>query len=245
MKRISVLIPIYNEEGNIQNIKSKMDGYILSTQYQVSVIFVNDGSVDGSLRLIKNICSVDQNYTYISFSRNCGLSAAIKAGIDIADSEWIGYIDGDLQTSPLDFLKFEPFFDDFELVTGFRQERKDNRVKKLSSSFANWFRQSLLKDGVHDSGCPLKIIKTDFAKKLPFYKGMHRFLPALVKIQGGRVKEIPVSHFPRTEGHSKFHLWNRMFHPFLDTLLVFWMKKRRITYQVKESSPAKVKSIHE
>ncbi|ERM81644.1 hypothetical protein P872_19685 [Rhodonellum psychrophilum GCM71 = DSM 17998] len=244
MKRITIIIPVYNEEGNIENIKSEIDRYILSSQCAVSVVFVNDGSLDGSLGLIKKICAQEGGYEYISLTKNSGLSAAIKVGIDYVQTEWVGYMDGDLQTSPLDFLKFEPFIDDFELVTGFRENRKDSGLKIISSSFANWFRDSLLSDGIRDSGCPLKIFKRGFAQKLPFYKGMHRFLPALTQIHGGRVKEIPVNHFPRTEGISKFNLRNRLFHPFLDSLLVFWMKKRRIEYQIKESSRNKILETH-
>ncbi len=208
--------------------------FIAGCKIPVGVLFVDDGSTDKSLELIRGICVESINYTYISLSENMGLSAAIKAGIDHADSKWIGYIDADLQTSPADFELLFPFINEYELVIGFRHQRKDKFVKRVSSRIANSFRRRVLDDGVRDTGCPLKIIKTDIARNIPFFKGMHRFIPALVQVLGGNVREVPVRHFPRLEGKSKYHLSNRIIHPFLDTLAVYWIKKRIINYHLSE-----------
>lgn len=235
MNAITVVIPVYNEEGNILRIQTALQQYMEASSLPVYGLFVNDGSKDASLSLIKEICLKDQRFGYLSFVKNAGLSAAIKAGFDHAGTFWVAYMDADLQTDPMDFLKFEPFLTSHQLVAGERQNRKDGLGKRLSSSFANWVRNSFLHDGMKDTGCPLKIFQRDFALQLPYFNGVHRFFPALTQIYGGQLKVIPVSHFPRTEGESKFNAFNRMVQPFLDTLLVHRLKKRNIRYQVLES----------
>ncbi len=236
MESISVVVPIFNEEDAIFSLHDAFTPYFENSKYEVIVLLVNDGSTDSSLERIKELCAKDDHFRFISFDQNYGLSAAIKAGFDHSKTDWVGYIDADLQTDPSDFLKFEPFLDSFDLVMGSRTERKDNLVKRLSSRFANWFRDSLLHDGVQDSGCPLKIIRREMAAKLPFFKGSHRFIPALVLMKVGTIKEIPVSHFSRTTGVSKFNVWNRLIGPFVDTIAVRWMMKREIQYQISMRS---------
>ncbi len=236
MASITIVIPVYNEEAGISAIVEAFGPYFKSTSLNAKVLFVNDGSTDQSLQEIEKVCLLNVHFEFISFEKNAGLSAAIKAGFDYSQSDWVGYIDADLQTDPMDFLSYEAFLGEFDLITGKRVNRKDSFVKNLSSSFANWFRDSLLHDHVSDSGCPLKIIRKDLAVSLPFFKGMHRFIPALVLMQGGKLKELPVSHFPRVTGKSKFHLWNRLLSPFLDTLAVRWMMKRKIDYKIRSTN---------
>jgi dolichol-phosphate mannosyltransferase len=229
-----VIVPVYNEQDSLFRLRAEMDIFLDACTLRAGVLFVDDGSVDDSLTRIREICRDSGRYGYISLERNMGLSCALKAGFDHCDSKWIGYIDADLQTSPSDFLHYLPYMDDYDLVTGHRHLRKDRLIKRLSSLLANSFRQAVLKDGVKDTGCPLKIIKADMARSIPFFNGMHRFLPALVQTLGGTVLEIPVKHFPRQEGVSKYRLSNRLIHPFLDTLAVYWMKKRSIRFRVSE-----------
>ena len=121
---------------------------------------------------------------------------------------------------------------------GIRTGRKDSLGKKLSSKIANGFRRWMTNDGVADTGCPLKIIKTDNAKHIPFFTGMHRFLPALIQLQNVKVKQIPVRHFERIAGTSKFNLWNRLIGPFLDCFAYRWMKKRYINYNIASNNIA-------
>ena len=236
MQTISLVVPIFNEEAAIFSLRDAFIPYFENSKYEVVVLLVNDGSTDESLEKIKELCAKDEHFRFISFDRNYGLSAAIRAGFDHSKTDLVGYIDADLQTAPTDFLKFEPFLDSFDLVMGSRTQRKDKFVKRLSSRFANWFRDSLLHDGVQDSGCPLKIIRREMAVSLPFFKGSHRFIPALVLMKGGSIKEIPVSHFPRITGKSKFNVWNRLLGPLVDTLAVRWMMKRTIQYQISNRS---------
>lgn len=245
MEAMTLIVPIFNEEANILRVWAQVDEYRKKSNLQIYTLFVDDGSTDSSLDLIREVCREDPSCGYLSFLQNRGLSAAIKAGVDHAQSRWVGYIDGDLQTAPLDLLKFETFLYFYDLVTGERRQRQDSYGKKLSSSFANWFRNLFLKDGISDTGCPLKVFDREFFLKIPYFNGFHRFFPALTQIYGGSVKVIPVQHFPRVQGKSKFNAWNRMIQPLLDMLLVWRLKKRRIHYAVKESKVAQLALIHE
>ena len=231
-----IIVPIYNEEDNIERLAEVLSEYMGKASVKTCVLFVNDGSTDQSLEKITAVCKQYTSLYYIHFAKNCGLSAAIKAGIDTAASPFIGYIDADLQTSPDDFELLLPFRNEYELVTGIRTGRKDSLGKKLSSKIANNFRRMMTHDDAVDTGCPLKVIKADYAKRVPFFTGMHRFLPALILLQEGKVKQIPVRHFERIAGKSKFHLWNRLISPFMDCFAYRWMKKRYINYSIKTSN---------
>lgn len=227
-----IVVPIYNEEDNIYRLEEEMSAYIKTSSLKTCVLYVNDGSKDRSLEYLTEICQRNNHFYYISFAKNRGLSAAIKAGIDVTEAPYVGYIDADLQTTPEDFELLIPYIKEYELVMGIRTGRKDKIGKKISSNIANSFRRMITKDGIEDTGCPLKIIRTDYAKRIPFFTGMHRFLPALIQLQDAKVKQVPVRHFERIAGVSKFHLWNRLVSPFMDCFAYRWMKKRYINYTI-------------
>ena len=231
----TIVVPVYNEEGNMSRLEEALGAFIRQSKVKTCLLFVNDGSTDGSGQLIKEICARQPDFFYLEFVRNCGLSAAMKAGIDACCSKWVGYIDADLQTTPEDFNLLLEHAADYELVMGIRTGRKDSFVKNISSKIANGFRRMMTHDGVQDTGCPLKVLHTDYAKRIPFFTGMHRFIPALIQLQEGRVKQIPVRHFPRVAGKSKYHLANRLIGPFKDCFAYRWMRKRYINYRVKET----------
>jgi len=134
-------------------------------------------------------------------------------------------MDADLQTDPEDFNLLLQDIENYAMVTGIRTNRKDSFFKNLQSKIANSFRRMITHDGVSDTGCPLKVMHTDAAKRIPFFNGMHRFLPALILLQNGKVKQTPVRHYPRLAGTSKYHLWNRLSGPFIDCFAYRWMKK--------------------
>ena len=233
--RFTIIVPVYNERDNIDRLEEAFGRYLQSAPVSTCVLFVNDGSTDGSREALESVCARHGGFFYISFGRNAGLSAAIKAGIDHAASPLVGYIDADLQTSPEDFDLLLPYADEYQLVTGIRAARKDTGFKRLQSKIANGFRRMMTGDGATDTGCPLKVMQSEAAKRIPFFKGMHRFLPALILLQdGARYKELAVRHFPRVAGESKFHLWNRLVSPLLDCFAYRWMKKRAINYRVAE-----------
>ncbi len=232
----TIVVSVYNEEDNIYALEKSLQAFLPKSLYPACVLFVNDGSKDNSEKLIKEVCERNSDFFYLSLKRNGGLSAAMKAGIDAACSPYVGYMDADLQTTPEDFNLLLPHLKDYEIVMGIRANRKDSFVKNLSSKIANGFRRFMTKDGVADTGCPLKVIRTDYAKRIPFFTGMHRFLPALILLQNGRIKQVPVRHFPRVAGQSKYHLWNRLVSPFMDCFAYRWMKKRYINYEVGENN---------
>lgn len=231
---LTVIVPVFNEEANLERVENEMTKFMNGASITVNVLFVNDGSTDNSQQLIETICSKNSNFSYLLFKENKGLSAAIKAGFDSAESDLVGYIDSDLQTTPEDFNILLEHIGEYDLVTGVRANRQDSFVKNMSSTIANGIRRAFTHDGMDDTGCPLKIIKTDLAKKIPMFKGLHRFLPAMILLQNGKIKQVPVQHFPRIAGEAKYHLWNRLAGPLLDCFAYLWMKKKYINYDISK-----------
>lgn len=235
--RFTIIVPIYNEEDNIARLESTFAEYLPKCIEKACVLFVNDGSKDSSLKGIEEICSRNNDFYYISFDRNRGLSAAIKAGFDTCESPLVGYMDADLQTAPEDFNLLLPHAADYTLVSGIRARRNDSGSKRIQSKIANGFRRMMTGDTATDTGCPLKVMQTPYAKRIPMFKGMHRFFAALITLQdGGTFFETPVRHFPRTAGQSKFHLWNRLIGPFQDCFAFRWMRSRYINYHIAKDN---------
>lgn len=234
--QLTIIVPIYNEEGNIPRLEHELATFLPTSLLPACVLLVNDGSTDDSPRLIHEACARQPHFYYLDLTPNGGLSAALKAGIDHAQSPWIGYIDADLQTAPADFNLLLPHVDRYQLILGIRAGRKDSFVKNLSSRVANAIRRSFTHDGITDTGCPLKVIRADHARRLPLFTGMHRFLPALVQLQHGAVLQVPVRHFPRVAGKSKYNLANRLIGPLKDCFAYRWMRKRYINYTVTSNN---------
>lgn len=230
----TIIIPVYNEEENIYTLEEKLAWFLDQSALKACILFVNDGSTDRSHQRILEICSRHEHFYHLSLARNSGLSAALKAGIEATWSTWVGYMDADLQTTPQDFNLLFPYLKDYEMVLGIRAVREDSLGKRASSLIANNFRRMMTGDGITDTGCPLKIMRTEYARRIPLFNGMHRFLPALIQLQQGKVKQVPVRHFPRIAGQSKYHLWNRLTGPFMDCFAFRWMKKRYINLQVTD-----------
>jgi len=228
----TIIVPLYNEEDNISRLEKELGDYLKVASKKTAVLFVNDGSKDKSQELLEKICKNNEAFSFLQFTKNCGLSTAIKAGFDHVNTPLVGYIDADLQTSPQDFNLLLEHIEDYDLVTGVRSNRKDSFVKNMSSKIANGIRRAFTNDGMDDTGCPLKVIKTEYAKRIPMFKGLHRFLPAMILLQHGKIIQITVQHFPRMAGQAKFGLWNRLFGPLVDCFAYLWMKKKYINYQV-------------
>lgn len=233
---LTIVVPVYNEEDNMERLEKELSEFLPKASVRSCVLFVNDGSKDSSLEKIRDICGRHDDFYYISSSANHGLSTAIKAAIDTVESRLIGYIDADLQTNPEDFNLLLQHTADHQLVAGIRAKRKDSWFKNLQSKIANGFRRSMTGDTATDTGCPLKVMWTDYAKQLPFFDGMHRFLPALMILVDGKFYEMPVRHYPRIAGVSKYHLYNRLVSPFMDCFAYRWMKKRFIRYDIDNNN---------
>ena len=233
----TIIVPVYNEQENLPELEKALSGFLPECIMKTCVLFVDDGSTDASLEGIKRVCSRNKDFFYISFEKNSGLSAALKAGIDHTESKYLGYMDADLQTTPEDFNLLLAEIEGCSMVIGIRSDRKDSYSKRMQSRIANSFRRFMTGDGAVDTGCPLKVLRTDAAREIPLFKGMHRFLPALILLQeGGSYRQVPVRHFPRKAGKSKFHLGNRLWGPCADCFAYRWMRSRYIRYKVAEDS---------
>jgi len=233
---MTIIVPVYNESDSIDRLTATFKDYFKKSTTKSKVLFIDDGSTDNGFSKIENICKNNDDFEYLKFKENCGLSSAIKAGIDFINTPLTGYIDADLQTTPFDFDLLLKDIDSYSAVVGYRGNRKDNLNKQIQSKIANSIRRALINDGIIDTGCPLKVVHTDVAKKIPFFKGMHRFIPALIKLQGGTVKQINVRHFKRIEGVSKFNLLNRSIKPLQDAFAYRWMRSRTINYTIDKTS---------
>ncbi|NAS29794.1 glycosyltransferase [Flavobacteriaceae bacterium R38] len=228
----TIIVPVYNEEGNLERVEKELSGFLAVSIKKTKVLFVNDGSKDKSQELIEAICKRNTAFSFIQLEKNNGLSTAIKAGFETVDTQLTGYIDSDLQTTPSDFNLLLKHVEEYDLVTGMRTDRKDTSVKSISSRIANGIRRAFTNDGMNDTGCPLKVIKTSYAKRIPMFRGLHRFLPAMILLQGGKIIQIPVQHFPRIAGKGKYGLWNRLLGPLIDCFAFLWMKRKYINYQI-------------
>jgi dolichol-phosphate mannosyltransferase len=226
---ISVIVPLFNEEENISILQTELSAALKEFDYEI--IFVDDGSVDRTADRIE----AAPNIRLIRFEKNSGQSAAIYAGLTAARGATVVIIDGDLQNDPADIPKLLAEIErGADLVCGHRVQRRDTLVKRATSRIANAVRSRYTKDGVSDTGCTLKAMRRECVSTLLPFKGMHRFIPALVKAAGYRLVEVPVNHRPRRFGQSKYGLGNRALRATIDMFGVRWLLSRRLNYKVRE-----------
>jgi glycosyltransferase involved in cell wall biosynthesis len=231
---ISVVVPVYNEEGNLPVLIPKLVGVLEGLGGSCEMIFVDDGSTDGSLRILRDMASQHPSLHVLRFRENRGLSAALVAGMREARGEKIVTLDSDLQNDPADIPKLLGYLDRYDMATGWRQKREDSWLKKISSKIGNAVRNRVSGEKIRDSACTLRAFKKECIKEIAVFNGMHRFLSTLVKMEGYRIIEVPVSHHPRRFGESKYNIRNRMVRTFVDLLAVRWMKRRTIRYDIEE-----------
>lgn len=233
----SVLVPVKDERENlaplIEGLLKVMRSHTASRTRPFEIIFIDDGSNDGSSDLMDRLAAEHPEVRTIHFDRNYGKTAALDAGFKRSGGEIIIHLDADLQQDSEDILMMLPFLNDYDLVCGWRKDRQDNLVRKISSRIANFVRNLFTHDGVHDTGCPLKIFRRPAAEKLYLFEGMHRFFPALALMHGFSVKEVPVRHYPRIHGVSKFGVGNRLFKGLYDLIAVRWMQRRALRYRFR------------
>ena len=231
---ISFVIPVYNEEENIAMLYDELIDVINTNKFPYEIIFINDGSTDKSLSTIKDISRKNSNVKYISFKENMGQSAALAAGFTYATGDKIITMDGDLQNNPNDIVEMLKYYGEYDMVIGWRYKRMDSLWKRFGSIVGNTFRNILTNEKIRDTGCSLKVMRTEMVKKIKMYKGMHRFLPTLMKLEGAKIKEVKVSHRARIKGKSKYNNVHRAVEGFFDVLAVRWMIKKHIKYQIEE-----------
>ena len=227
---VSVVAPLFNEEESISILQQELSVALKGVDYEI--IFVDDGSIDRTAERIE----AAPNVRVIRFEKNTGQSAAIYAGLHAARGAIAVLIDGDLQNDPADIPRLlSEIARGADLVCGYRAQRRDTRVKRLTSRIANAVRSRFTKDGVRDTGCTLKAIRRECLSALVPFKGMHRFIPALVKGAGYQLVEIPVNHRPRRFGQSKYGLGNRAVRATMDMFGVRWLLSRRLNYRIRKS----------
>jgi dolichol-phosphate mannosyltransferase len=225
---VSVVVPLFNEEEGIAILQSELSAALQDLDHEI--IFVDDGSVDRTVERIEH----RTNVRVIQFEKNAGQSAAIYAGLKTALGATAVLIDGDLQNDPADIPRLlAEITRGADLVCGYRAQRRDTVVKRLTSWIANAVRSRFTKDGVRDTGCTLKAMRRECVGTLVPFKGMHRFIPALVKGAGYRLVEVPVNHRPRRFGQSKYGLGNRAVRATIDMFGVRWLLSRRLNYKVR------------
>jgi glycosyltransferase involved in cell wall biosynthesis len=220
--KLSIIIPVYNEEGNVHQLFSAINEVIQDNNYNAEVIFIDDGSTDKTVSIIK---SLDQA-KLIRFRKNFGQTAAMSAGIDFATGDIIIPMDGDLQNDPKDIPKLLAKLDEgYDVVSGWRKDRKDNAIKRnLPSRIANGLISHISGVHLHDYGCSLKAYRRDVIKDVRLYGEMHRFIPVYANWMGGKVTEIPVTHHPRIHGVSKYGI-SRTFKVVLDLVVIKFLQK--------------------
>lgn len=236
VEKLSYVIPVYNEEENIDELYEEITGVSKTLPYNYEILFVDDGSSDNSLNKIKTLLQEDKHIKYISFAQNRGQSAALYAGFTYASGDTIITMDSDLQNDAKDIPNMLKYYGDYDMVTGWRYSRKDTFSKKMGSKIGNGVRNFLTNETIHDTGCSLKIMRADMLKKIKMFKGLHRFLPTLMRLEGARVKEIKVNHRQRIHGKSKYTNLKRAQEGFYDLMSVRWMIKRYINYTIKDKN---------
>jgi dolichol-phosphate mannosyltransferase len=231
---ISVVVPVYNEEENLPILAFQLMEVLNGLGKPYEMVFVDDGSKDRSRMILKEMATQYPQIHILGFKKNCGETVADAAGFREARGKVVITIDADLQNDPKDIPRMLEYLKDYDMVTGWRQKREDSWVKRITSKIANKIRNGLSGEVIQDSGCTFRAYKRECLENIKLFKGMHRFMPTLVKMEGFRVIEIPIAHHPRKFGVSKYTTWNRMWRAFIDLLVVKWMKRRHIRYEIEE-----------
>ena len=231
---LSIVVPVYDEADNLETLHAELDQALAEVGGGVEFLYVDDGSRDGSVGVLQGLAKRDERVRILCLAENSGQSAALDAGFKAARGEIVGTLDADLQNDPSDLPRLLAALDQADVVNGVRANRQDSWVRKLSSRVANGFRNRMTGESVTDVGCSLRVMRTSFLRNVKLHRGMHRFLPTMLRMEGARLVELPVNHRPRLHGQSKYGIGNRLFVGLADVIAVRWMQSRRLTYQVHE-----------
>ena len=234
---LSLVIPCYNEQDNLRPLIAAIRAAVDPLTLPYEVVITDDCSKDQSWEILKDLAASDPRIRAQRFAFNCGESAASWAGLKAARGQYLVTLDADLQNDPKDLPRFLEALKGHDCVCGTRVETRgqgDNFIRIASSRIANWVRNKLSGEQISDAGCTYRAFRRECIENLKFFKGMHRFLPTLFKIEGYTVMEIPIANNPRFAGRSNYGIWNRLFASFYDLMAVRWMKKRMFRYQIAE-----------
>src|SRR5580765_454260 len=231
---LSLVIPAYNEQENVQALLERVSAALAQTGRPFEVVIVDDGSSDDTPRLLAEAMQRLPWLRVLRLAKNSGQSAAFDAGFKAARGEVIATIDADLQNDPEEIPRLLPMLNGYDMINGWRRDRHDTPMRKLRSRIANRIRNWLSDETIQDSASSLKVYRRHCLEGIALYKGMHRFMPTLVKMRGYTVLEVPVKHSPRFAGTAKYGLRNSALRAFVDLMAVRWMKSRNISYEVAE-----------
>lgn len=234
---LSLIVPVYNESGNVQLLTEEIIQALPTDQYQYEIIFVDDGSKDETPQRLEALRNLYSQVRVVTHTKNYGQSAALITGAKAAKNAWIVTLDGDGQNDPADIVLLCKALKESavsSVVLGNRKKRQDTWVRRISSRIANRFRQKLLKDDCPDTGCSLKLFPRDAFLELPRFNHMHRYFPALFKRYHFNIINVPVNHRPRLHGISKYGLNNRLWVGITDIIGVMWLMRRPCSPQSEE-----------
>jgi len=224
---LSLVIPLFNEEENLEELAAEIRAALAPTGLAWETLFVDDGSTDGSLAVLRRLAAGDPAIRILRHRRNAGQSAGLASGFRAARGRLVATLDADLQNDPADLPRLIAELErGFDVVSGVRVERRDSWTRRVSSRIANAVRNWATDEAISDVGCSLKVYRREFLADLPMFTGMHRFLPTLVRWNGARVTELPVRHRPRLRGIAKYGIGNRLFRALADLFAVRWMRRR-------------------
>jgi len=238
---VSVIVPCFNEEANVPLLAQELRQELRAAGIEAyEVIYVDDGSTDGTAKRAREEVERDpgDRFRLLRLAENCGQSTAVEAGIRHARGTILVVMDGDLQNPPADIPKLlAPILEaGADCACGWRTTRRagDGWYRRAQSRIANAVRTWLVGDEIHDSGCGFRAFRRECVERVKLYRGMHRFLPTLIRLEGFRVVEVPVGHRPRLHETSKYGMWNRAFVALRDAFAVRWMRSRVVRWRVVE-----------
>jgi len=231
---LSVVIPLRDERPNVVPLWRELEGCLEDLGRSFEVILADDGSLDGTGRLIDEISSTDPRLRPLHLESASGQSAALLAGFRAARGNLILTMDGDLQCDPSDIGRMLESLGTLDALIGFRARREDSLPRIALSGCANRVRNLVLRESIRDTGCPMKLMRRQCVESLRPFDGMHRLLPALFRLEGFQVGQIAVGHRPRRWGRSKYGPGSRLLRPVCDLLAVRWMQRRRVSYRLRE-----------
>ena len=238
---VALVVPVYNERDSLPLLIDEITRAVGSggAGRSYEIVAVDDGSTDGSLEVLRGLRRDHPELHVVALAERAGQTAALAAGFRAAHGRVVVTLDADLQNDPADVpaLLAELERSRAAAVVGYRVNRHDSAWKRLQSRIANGVRNRLNRETIRDTGCSLKAFRADAVRALPLFDGMHRFLPTLIRMEGGTVVELPVRHRPRRFGRTKYGMWNRVFRSFADALAVRWMQRRALRYRIREEVP--------
>ncbi len=235
--RLSIIIPYRDEAPSLRELHAELSEVVDGFPFESEIIFVDDASEDEGGAIVRHLVAHDPRVRALTLTPHSGQSAALSAGFRAARGEIIATLDADLQNVPADLVRLMAALDAAEgadCVCGVRQLRQDSLAKRLGSRAANTVRRFVLSDGISDIGCSIRVMRASSLSRVKLFRGGHRFLPALLAMEGARIIELPVRHLARRHGSSKYGLLRRLIEGLFDLLAVYWMKNRTNRHEVKE-----------